>query len=169
MNTRFFVIPLLVLLLRGSDLCACSGDEYWENEPKDSVVWTSRDELGVQNESKVNDTLLRAALTKAGLVPCPVTEKDLKNADVQMAVRTKASPIEKQLGYESYAEVTQILIRYHKDPKNPQAAATLEVMTRTKVRFTHDGPFFRAKPQYLANAERLGKRVSDNLNLLLSR
>ena len=170
MNTRLFLIAVLVLLAGGSHLAACPGNEYWQNDPKEPPVWTSREELDLQNnESKITENLLRTALTRSGLVPCPDTEKNLINADVRMAVRTKASPISKERGLNNYDEVTQIIIRYRKDPKNQQAPAILEVMTRTKVRFSDDGPFFRAPPEFQANALWLAKKVSANLNLLLSR
>jgi hypothetical protein len=169
-STRLFGLAAVVLLAGGSRLAACPGNEYWQNDPKDPPVWTSREELDVQqNESKVSDDLLRAAFAKSGLVPCPGTERDLITADVKMAVRTKASPISKEKGLNNYDEVTQIMIRYRKDPKNLQAAGVLEIMTRTKVRFSENGPFFRARPEFQANAIWLAKKVSDNLTVLLSK
>jgi len=173
MNTRLFLIAALILLSAGPYLSACPGNEYWAADPPNAPVWTSRQALDVQNsESKINDILLRSALTKSGLAPCPDTEKDLVDANVRLAVRTMASPIRKQKGFRNYDEVTQIMIRYYrKDPKNPQAGGVLEVMSRTKVRFkqTGTGKFFPAHLEFEGNATQIAKNVAANLNAMLAR
>jgi hypothetical protein len=168
MSFRFPGPILFCFLALASNVIACPGNEYWQDDPKGVPVWTSRQEieLDAAASSKIDDALLRTALLRAGLHPCSGVQKDLIDADVQRAIRTAASPIQKQRRWSNYREVTQVLIR-HRQPG--RTGAVLEIMTRTKLCFDSSDRFSPASPEYQTDAVALASAVADRLNALLAR
>jgi hypothetical protein len=168
MNIRFIQPLFFCFLLLISRVIACPGNEYWQDDPKGVPVWTSRLEIevGAGASAKIDDTLLRTALVQAGLHPCSDVERDLVDADVRRAIRTAASPIDKQRRWSNYREVTQIMIRHR---QRGRTAGVLEIMTRTKLCFDRSGRFSPASPEYQADAVALASAVAAKLNALLPR
>jgi hypothetical protein len=162
-----FLLGLCFVLPVASTAFACSGNEYWQDDPKGTPVWISRVEIELdRGESRINDQLLRSALVRAGLRYCTGIERDLVDADVKRAIRTAATAISKQRRWTNYQEVTQVMIRYR---VGAQTGAVLEVMTRTKVSMDRSGRFVAAPATYQVDATALANRVAENLNAALGR
>jgi hypothetical protein len=168
MKTLFLLAPSLVLALLSSTVLACAGNEYWQDDPKGTPVWTARNEVEVEKaaDSRVTDNLLRAALSKSGLRSCSGVEKDLVDADVKRAIRTDSFAVTKHRRWANYQEITQVLIRHR---LRGQTGAVLEIMTRTKVCMQRGGRFMPAPLDYQQDAVLLANKVADNLTALLSR
>jgi hypothetical protein len=158
----------LVFVVRASTAFACAGNEYWQDDPKGTPVWTVRKVVEVEKEaeSKVDDNFLRVALAKSGLKSCSGVEKNLIDADVKRAIRTEASPISREKFWANYDEVTQLMIRYRRDL---HAGPVLEVMTRTKICWDGSGRFVAALPKYQQDAVDQANKVARNLDALLSK
>lgn len=168
MSLRFPPALVFCFFALASRVIACPGNEFWQDDPRGVPVWTSRQEINLDAgaSSRVDDALLRTALSRAGLHPCSGVERDLVDADVQRAIRTAASPISKQRRWSNYREVTQVLIRHR---QSGRTGGLLEVMTRTKLCFDRSGRFSPASPEYQADAVALASAVADRLNALLAR
>jgi hypothetical protein len=158
----------LVVVARASTAFACAGNEYWQDDPKGTPVWTVRKVVEVEKdaEARVDDNLLRVALAKSGLKSCSGVEKNLIDADVKRAIRTEARPIAKEKFWANYDEVTQLMIRYRRDL---HAGAVLEVMTRTKICWDGGGRFVPALAKYQQDAVAQADKVARNLDALLSK
>jgi hypothetical protein len=167
MKSRFPLVISLTLTLRGAAAFACSGNEYWQDDPKGVPVWTSRYEVEIENgDSQITDNFLRTALARAGLKPCSSVEKDLVDADVKRAIRTDSSPISKAKRWGNITEITQVMIRHR---ARKQANGILEVLTRTKIRKARAGRFLPASPEDQQDAATLANKIADDLRAALSR
>jgi hypothetical protein len=167
MKSLFPLFISLTFALGGSAAFACSGNEYWQDDPEGVPVWTSRYEVEIEKgDAQINDNFLRMALARARLKPCSSVEKDLIDADVKRAIRTDSSPSSKQKRWGNITEITQVMIRHR---ARHQAPAILEVLTRTKIRKTRAGRFLPASPEDQQDAARLANKIADDLKASLSR
>ena|ERR1700686_16181 len=168
MKTLFLLAPSLVLALLSSTVFACAGNEYWQDDPKGTPVWTLRKvvEIEKEAESRVDDNLLRVAFARSGLKSCSGVEKDLIDADVKRAIRTESTPVAREQLWSNYDEVTQVMIRHR---RGRDTGAVLEVMTRTKICWDRSGRFVSAPSKYQQDAVDQANKVARNLVALLSR